>query len=178
MSSCPWCRNSMRAGKRSWGRAPRASCASEAGSAATATATPYSLANRPKWRPAQKPPPWRTEKLFVADESDNALTYLRDVFLPVVPKLYARWEAELGQRPASFLRVGSWIGGDRDGNPFVTAETLQMATGRNAAAVLGHYLEAVHAIGAELSVSSALAPVPAAVEALRSEEHTAELQSP
>ncbi len=43
--------------------------------------------------------PLRTEKLFVADEIDNALTYLRDVFLPVVPKLYARWEAELGQRP-------------------------------------------------------------------------------
>src|SRR3546814_7881834 len=68
--------------------------------------------------------------------------------------------------PASFLRVGSWIGGDRDGNPFVTAETLRLATGRNAAAVLGHYLNAVHALGAELSVSSALAPVPAAVEAL------------
>lgn len=110
--------------------------------------------------------PLRTEKLFVADEIDNALTYLQDVFLPVVPKLYARWETELGQRPASFLRVGSWIGGDRDGNPFVTAETLRMATGRNAAAVLGHYLDAVHALGAELSVSSALAPVPAAVEAL------------
>src|SRR3546814_4114822 len=45
--------------------------------------------------------PLRTEKLFVADEIDDALTYLRDVFLPVVPKLYARWEAELGQRPAS-----------------------------------------------------------------------------
>src|SRR3546814_7930753 len=96
----------------------------------------------------------------------NALTYLQGVFLPVVPKLYARWEAELGRRPASFLRVGSWIGGDRDGNPFVTAETLRLATGRNAAAVLGHYLNAVHALGAELSVSSALAPVPAAVEAL------------
>ena len=110
--------------------------------------------------------PLRTEKLFVADEIDNALTYLRDVFLPVLPKLYARWEAELGQRPAPFLRVGSWIGGDRDGNPFVTAETLQMATGRNAAAVLGHYADAVHALGAELSVSSGLAPVPEAVEAL------------
>src|SRR3546814_461922 len=110
--------------------------------------------------------PLRTAKLLVADEIDNALSYLRDVFVPVVPKRNARWEAELGQRPASFLRVESWIGGDRDGNPFVTAETLQMATGRNAAAVLGHYLEAVHAIGAELSVSSALAPVPAAVEAL------------
>ena len=110
--------------------------------------------------------PLRTEKLFVADEIDNALTYLRDVFLPVVPKLYARWENELGQRPASFLRVGSWIGGDRDGNPFVTAETLQQATGRNAAAVLGHYIDAVHALGAELSVSSGLAAVPEAVEAL------------
>ncbi len=110
--------------------------------------------------------PLRMEKLFVADEIDNALTYLRDVFLPVVPKLYARWEKELGQRPASFLRVGSWIGGDRDGNPFVTAETLTMATSRNAAAVLGHYIDAVHALGAELSVSAGLAPVPEAVEAL------------
>ena len=110
--------------------------------------------------------PLRTEKLFVADEIDNALTYLRDVFLPVVPKLYARWEAELGQRPASFLRVGSWIGGDRDGNPFVTAETMVMATARNAAAVLGHYIDAVHGLGAELSVSASLAAVPEAVEAL------------
>ncbi|WP_374395239.1 phosphoenolpyruvate carboxylase, partial [Sphingopyxis sp.] len=110
--------------------------------------------------------PLRMEKLFVADEIDNALTYLRDVFVPVLPKLYARWEKELGQRPASFLRVGSWIGGDRDGNPFVTAETLNMATSRNAAAVLGHYADAVHALGAELSVSSGLAPVPQAVEAL------------
>src|SRR3990167_9165315 len=102
----------------------------------------------------------------IADEIDNALTYLRDVFLAVVPKLYARWEAELGQRPASFLRVGSWIGGDRDGNPFVTAETMQMATARNAAAVLGHYIDGVHHLGAELSVSASLAAVPDAVEAL------------
>ena len=110
--------------------------------------------------------PLRSEKLFVADEIDNALTYLRDVFLPVVPKLYARWEAELGQRPAPFLRVGSWIGGDRDGNPFVTAESLRQATARNAAAVLGHYIDAVHGLGAELSVSASLAAVPEAVEAL------------
>ena len=110
--------------------------------------------------------PLRTERLFVADEIDNALTYLRDVFLPVVPRLYARWEKELGRRPASFLRVGSWIGGDRDGNPFVTAETLETATGRNAAAVLGHYCDAVHALGTELSVSQTLAPVPETVTAL------------
>src|SRR3546814_4113996 len=110
--------------------------------------------------------PLRTEKLFVADEIDNALTYLRDVFLPVVPKPYARWEKELGARPAPFLRVGSWIGGDRDGNPFVTAETLRQATVRNAAAVPGPYIDPIHTLGAELSVSSSLPPVPQAVEAL------------
>src|SRR3546814_9384158 len=54
--------------------------------------------------------PMRTEKLFVADEIDNALTYLRNDFLPVVPKLYARWEKELGTSPAPFLTVCSWIG--------------------------------------------------------------------
>src|SRR3546814_13055031 len=93
----------------------------------------------------------------MAHEIVSEFALFREFFLSVVPKRYARGGAELGQRPASFLRGGSWIGGDRDGNTFGTAETLQMATGRNDAAVLGHYLEAVHAIGAELSVSSALA---------------------
>ncbi|MBA4747123.1 MAG: phosphoenolpyruvate carboxylase [Sphingopyxis sp.] len=110
--------------------------------------------------------PLRTEKLVVADEIDNALTYLRDVFVPVLPQLYARWEAALGQRPAPFLRVGSWIGGDRDGNPFVTADTLEYAARASAGAILSHYLDAVHALGAELSVSSGLAPVSAEVAAL------------
>jgi len=66
----------------------------------------------------------RRERLDVADEVGSALAYLRDIFLPVLPTLYARWERLLGSRPASFLRPGSWIGGDRDGNPFVTAESL------------------------------------------------------
>src|ERR1700691_963849 len=69
----------------------------------------------------------RRERLYVADEVDTALTYLRDIFLPVIPVLYARWERLLGQRPASFLRLGSWIGGDRDGNPHVTADSLRLA---------------------------------------------------
>jgi phosphoenolpyruvate carboxylase len=110
--------------------------------------------------------PLRTEKLVVADEIDNALAYFRDVFVPVLPQLYARWEVALGARTASFLRVGSWIGGDRDGNPFVNADTLTYASRAGAAAILGHYLEAVHALGAELSVSASLAPVSAEVAAL------------
>ncbi|HME40779.1 MAG TPA: phosphoenolpyruvate carboxylase [Steroidobacteraceae bacterium] len=108
----------------------------------------------------------RRERLYVADEVDTALTYLRDVFLPTVPALYARWERLLGRRPASFLRLGSWIGGDRDGNPHVTADSLSLALGRAAQALLVEYLDQLNALGAELSVSSELAGVSDAVQAL------------
>jgi phosphoenolpyruvate carboxylase len=107
--------------------------------------------------------PLRREKLVVADEIENARAYMEDVFLVALPKLYARWERDLGTRPPSFLRLGSWIGGDRDGNPFVNAQTLDTALSRGAATVLGHYLECVHHLGAEISISSELAHVPQAV---------------
>lgn len=107
--------------------------------------------------------PLRREKLFVQDEIDNVLTYFRDIFLPVLPALYARWERVLGARPQSFLRVGNWIGGDRDGNPFVQAPQLRSALGRGCEAALVHYMDAIHALGAELSVSTELAHVPEAV---------------
>ena len=103
--------------------------------------------------------PLRHERLHVADEVETALSYFRDVFLDALPALYARWERELSGRPASFIRLGSWIGGDRDGNPFVTADSLRLALSRNAEAVLAHYLDKVHALGAELSISSDLEPV-------------------
>ncbi|MFD1788165.1 phosphoenolpyruvate carboxylase [Sphingomonas floccifaciens] len=96
----------------------------------------------------------RRERLYVADEVETALSYLRDVFLPALPALYARWDRALGERTPSFLRPGTWIGGDRDGNPFVTADSLRLALGRAAEAVLGHYLDKVHALGAELSIST------------------------
>jgi phosphoenolpyruvate carboxylase len=108
----------------------------------------------------------RRERLYVADEVDTALTYLRDIFLPIVPVLYARWERLIGRRPASFLRLGSWIGGDRDGNPHVTADSLRLALGRAAQALLANYLDELNALGAELSVSSELAGVSADLNAL------------
>jgi phosphoenolpyruvate carboxylase len=101
----------------------------------------------------------RHERLYVADEVDTALTYLRDIFLPVMPALYARWERLLGRRPKSFLRLGSWIGGDRDGNPHVTADSLRLALGRASQALLADYLQQLNALGAELSLSSELAAV-------------------
>ncbi|MEL7190187.1 MAG: phosphoenolpyruvate carboxylase [Pseudomonadota bacterium] len=107
---------------------------------------------------------WRTrtlrrDRLYVTDEVDNALDFLGGVFLPVLPELYRQWEETLGDRPASFLRLGSWIGGDRDGNPNVTADSLRYALGRGAETVLGFYLEQVHELGGELSISSELAAI-------------------
>lgn len=113
----------------------------------------------------------RREKLGVPDEVETALSYLRDVFLPVLPALYARWDRALGERVPSFLRTGSWIGGDRDGNPFVTAESLQLALARSAEAVLSYYLDSVHALGAELSISTEHAAVDEAVLKLAEASH-------
>src|SRR6202521_3444160 len=101
----------------------------------------------------------RHERLYVADEVDTALTYLRDIFLPVMPALYARWERLLGRRPKSFLRLGSWIGGYRDGNPHVTADSLRLALGRASQALLADYLQQLNALGAEMSLSSEAAAV-------------------
>ncbi|WP_312487382.1 phosphoenolpyruvate carboxylase [Sphingomonas sp.] len=108
----------------------------------------------------------RRERLYVTDEVETALSYLRDVFLPALPALYQRWDKAFGARVPAFLRPGSWIGGDRDGNPFVTAESLTTALAQAADAVLTHYCEAVHALGAELSISTEHAPVDEAVLAL------------
>ncbi len=57
-------------------------------------------------------------------------------------------------RPKSFLRLGSWIGGDRDGNPNVTAESLQIALRKASPAALQSYLDQIHALGSELSIST------------------------
>ncbi|MDZ7895693.1 MAG: phosphoenolpyruvate carboxylase [Sphingobium sp.] len=110
--------------------------------------------------------PLRREKLYVQDEIENVLTYFRDSFLPTLPALYAKWERALGKRPPSFLKVGSWIGGDRDGNPFVQAEELRFALARGCEVVLGHYLDSLHALGGDLSISTELSDVPADVLAL------------
>ncbi|HVY21942.1 MAG TPA: phosphoenolpyruvate carboxylase [Steroidobacteraceae bacterium] len=113
----------------------------------------------------------RRERLYVADEVEIALAYLRDVFLPVLPQMYARWERVLGHRPKSFLRPGSWIGGDRDGNPNVNADSLALALKRASQTVLNDYLDQLHALGGELSISSELAHVTDEVKALAEKSH-------
>jgi phosphoenolpyruvate carboxylase len=115
---------------------------------------------------------WRTNmlrqtRLKVIDEVTNGLSYYDYTFFRELPRLYGAIEDKLdtisGQPRAKpippFLRVGSWIGGDRDGNPFVTAEVLNEAMRLQSARALAYYLDELHELGAELSLASNLASV-------------------
>ena len=109
----------------------------------------------------------RHSKLTVADEVENALSYYETTFLHEIPRIYAALENELEQQHVhSFLRMGQWIGGDRDGNPNVNAQTLVQALRRQAEVVLRHYLTEVHYLGGELSISAMLAGCLPAMQAL------------
>ncbi|WP_348691101.1 phosphoenolpyruvate carboxylase [Acidovorax soli] len=109
----------------------------------------------------------RYSKLTVADEIENALSYYHATFLRQIPRLYAELEQALpGHELKSFLRMGHWIGGDRDGNPNVTAATLRQALGRQSEVALRHYLTELHELGAELSISARLAQITPAMQAL------------
>ena len=106
----------------------------------------------------------RLSRLRVTDEIENGLSFYRYTFLSELPKIYCDLERALGEawRVPAFFRMGSWIGGDRDGNPFVTAESLEGAMRRQSTVAFEHYLFEVHHLGAELSMSSRLVtPTPA-----------------
>lgn len=128
----------------------------------------------------------RQQKLTVLDEIDNALGYYEHTFLKAIPRLYqdlaTLLEAEgkdlLRAPPAllpPFLTTGSWIGGDRDGNPNVDADTMEQALLRQATHVFRHYLDEIKALGTELSMSRTLAEVGSALEALSTESRDTSL---
>jgi phosphoenolpyruvate carboxylase len=109
----------------------------------------------------------RNVKVTVRDEIDNTLAFYKATFCSELPHLYAEAEDLLDRempldepwRLPPVLRMGSWVGGDRDGNPFVNRDVLVYALGAQARLILNHYLEEVHALGAELSVSLGMAQV-------------------
>ncbi len=125
----------------------------------------------------------RTFKLRVHDEIENGLSYYRYTFLREVPRLEAQVAqaleaddafADVARDLPSFLRMGSWIGGDRDGNPFVTAEVTQHAMRRHSEVVMEFYLNQLMTLRGELSMSQRLVQISAEVMALaeRSPERT------
>ncbi len=108
----------------------------------------------------------RPVRLKVLDEVKNGITYFKETFFTELPRLYIQATQQLQQRYPDktwalppFFRVGSWIGGDRDGNPFVTADILREALRLQSAAALNHYLEEVHELGGELPLSDLLVKV-------------------
>jgi phosphoenolpyruvate carboxylase len=123
----------------------------------------------------------RRTKLTVLDEVVNGLSFYDYTFLHEVPRLHCGLEDRLNEGDAtapgelaSFLRMGSWIGGDRDGNPFVTAEVMRGTLRMQSSRVLRFYLEELHALGAELSLAAHLADVSEELRALagRSPDHS------
>jgi len=114
----------------------------------------------------------RRTKLTVLDEVANGLSFYDYTFLHEVPRLHCLLEDRLNEGEsargelASFLKMGSWIGGDRDGNPFVTADVMRGTLKLQSSRVLRFYLEELHVLGAELSLAAHLADVSKDLRAL------------
>ncbi|MGD9514816.1 MULTISPECIES: phosphoenolpyruvate carboxylase [Mycolicibacterium] len=105
----------------------------------------------------------RLSRLKIQDEIETGLRYYAAAFFEVIPQvnaevrtaLQARWpEGGLLEEP--IVRPGSWIGGDRDGNPNVTADVVRLATGSAAHTAFAHYFAELTALEQELSMSARL----------------------
>jgi len=120
---------------------------------------------------------WKTDEIRsfkpqVRDEIKNGLYYFRESIFQALPMLYRNLERALNAvygdeggksaiRIPCLLRFGSWIGGDRDGNPFVTPETTALALRLQANEILREYLRRVEELNRHLTYSSSLvAPSP------------------
>ena len=105
----------------------------------------------------------RLSKLRVSDEINEALRYYDVSLFETVPRLGVELEQLARERlgavdldTSKVVSMGSWIGGDRDGNPFVTAEVMKSAVGRHARVALGHHLDEIRRLSVELSMSARL----------------------
>jgi phosphoenolpyruvate carboxylase len=104
----------------------------------------------------------RLSKLRVRDEIREALRYYRSSIFDTVPVLTRDLERLADERLGHDVRnphvvsMGSWIGGDRDGNPFVTAPVLRLAVESHAETAFEHHLGALHRLSGELSMSDRL----------------------
>ncbi|MEE6163686.1 MULTISPECIES: phosphoenolpyruvate carboxylase [unclassified Mycolicibacterium] len=115
----------------------------------------------------------RLSRLKISDEIETGLRYYPAAFFDVIPQVNAQVRSELQSRwpdagllEVPILRPGSWIGGDRDGNPNVTPEIVRLATGRAAYTALTHYFAEITALEEELSLSVRLVHVSPALTEL------------
>lgn len=145
-------------------------------------ATDMTLKEKEEWRDSLKQAVQRLyqtrllrrTKLSVIDEVNNALSYFDITFFDQLPEVYRSLESQLGLKSVTsfagsqddplskLLRIGSWIGGDRDGNPFVTAEVLDTTLGLQSNKAFERYTREVRLLIQELSITDFFfAPNPA-----------------
>jgi len=129
---------------------------------------------------------WRTNEVReykpqVKDEINNGLFFFRESLFKAVPEIYRNLERKIHKHYSdvqisvpSFLRFGSWIGGDRDGNPFVKPETTAMALRMQSQSILEEYIKQVIALNRQLTYSSQMCtPNKAFLDSLRVDEDMA-----
>ena len=123
----------------------------------------------------QRTSPLRSTRPEPTDEVRTVLTVFDQTLFRAVPRLYRAVESALvggepgRQVPAvpAFVRFGSWVGGDRDGNPFVTAEVTRRTATMQAEYVLKALTESVERVARTMTMDAAdTPPSPALIEAL------------
>ena len=109
----------------------------------------------------------RASKLRVTDEISNALSYYNITFFNEIPRLMNKFQeisktlgnSEVKSQALLPLTMGMWIGGDRDGNPYVTVNTLEQSAQEQAIKLFQHYLDEVREIYRDLSMSISMTNV-------------------
>jgi len=127
---------------------------------------------------------WRTNEVRehkpqVRDEIKNGMYYFRTSLFNAVPHIYRNLERKINKHypdssitVPSFLRFGSWIGGDRDGNPFVKPDTTAMALRMQTQVILQEYIYRVVEVNKQLTHSIDLCtPTKSFMDSLEADEH-------
>ncbi|CXF69816.1 phosphoenolpyruvate carboxylase [Streptococcus pneumoniae] len=106
----------------------------------------------------------REKKLKVTNEITNAMEYYNSSFLKAVPHLTTEYKRlaqahGLNLKQAKPITMGMWIGGDRDGNPFVTAETLKQSALTQCEVIMNYYDKKIYQLYREFSLSTSIVNV-------------------
>ncbi len=106
----------------------------------------------------------REKKIKVKNEITNVTEYYNTSLIKAITRLVINYkklakEEGIDLKKAHPINMGMWIGGDRDGNPFVTAETLNLSATTQCDVILSYYIDMISVLNGDYSISSALANV-------------------